>query len=672
MKKVNPIYYFVPFLYVAIILLLVFFQWQPQITSLLNQGNFTVKESLAKSRATREKAPKVQKPKTQKVAKEKMPSNKTNSSSASALKFEKQIGAIQIVSKKNTKDDGQNIKTNFATINCYDISLNINDKQSILWSSFDGKQEYPTLKSISYNSNGCELVLSNGAKVGLENRGNEIFVTGEAKEAGMAYIKISALQNEVKGIAGGALFSVVASDTQTVLTQTSSEVTFNALAVACQTTKNLSARICSVGNMSPLQEMILKYDYIDDMSLLYSQFRLRSYRGWLTGRYNPQTKMWQDKNGRDHISSELVNAFVSEAYDRREPLRAIELVNQEPIFSYELVNSQRYENLKIAKVLSSLPSAIFFGEMEETIKGLKQNSKSLFTSLQNVNQTKELSFFQNPYLVEIVVLLGSENQIQKLISILPMLSQETDPSTLVAGIAHGIYLYKLYPELSVKIEEDLHGAIERLINYISFDANFAAIAKNGKLSTYDTMLAALVLRDAALLKIGNNYGELSSLLFMAYMENANDYGVAKDSTFFLSGKESNGSQNILPESIYPWIKGEGCFPKLQRYDSNSSGEIFCYHRSRSLEIREWGSTIALNFVHYQIGGAEHYALTSLNNFIVKGVKPYNSVSMWGNSSWPADTGYELWRIGYAYFEEDSLITAMLRHRSVGESFTISF
>ena len=666
MKKVNPIYYFVPFLYVALIDLFVFLQWREPLMQFFSDNDFINKERLVRKKETSTTDKSVSKTKKENnaVAKKK----RTQKS-----KFEKQIGAIEIKIAKKVKDEGQTIKTNSATIYCYDLCVSINEKQDIFWIGNDGKKENISLRTVSYDQKSVTLLLSNGAKILFDNQGDEVVVAGEHKDSGMVYIKIAARdEGELVGLPGDALFFANVKGQQTILSQSNSDIGFKSLAVVCGVSQKMCARICEAGGLSNWYAMAAKYDNIEDMSVLYSQFRLRSYRGWLVGRYNRTTGMWLDGNGRDYISSDLINSFVSEAYDRREPFRAIDLVDKQHIFSYDLVNGQRYENLHVAKEVSSLPSSLFFGQMRENFEQNKKEAHEVLSQIRSAKQTKDFAFFSNPYLIEMTVLFGNEQDMKELISLLPLLKEEQNPSYLIGGIAHGIYLFKLYPEQDNLIKEALQEAINRLVHHISFDIDFACITKEGKVLTPLTIRAAMALRDAALLGIAPQYSELASILFSCYLQNADEYGVADEAIWFIDNGKVSPNKKLLPESIYPWIKGEGCFPVVQRFVSSNSGDIFCYHRSRSLNIQEWGNTLSLNFIHYHIGGEQQYALTVLNNFMVKGVRPFERVSMWTNFSWPADRGYELWRIGYAYWEDDRLITAMLRHRSIQENFTISW
>lgn len=681
MKKINPFYYFIPLLHVVVIVLLVFSQWKSSFVGEMSAEPKVSKkiEKKVDSSSTEEKevGKKVAKTKVE-VKKAPIEINEVDfeniEESGKKSKFKKNIGEFEVYSKKKVKEAKNQVKVDSAMVACSGILFSFDDKKDLLWVSKEGKQSYLTLKGITYNRKKAVFSLSNNVQVYFQNEeAGKVSLAVSAKESGALYIKIAAVEGKkLSGEIGGALFSVENKRKQTVLTQSASSSNRLALHLFCEGDSDKvvpSARVFVVEGGSTYNAVLSEITGDKNFDKSFYQFRQKAYAGWLGERYNPNSGTWKDADGRDFLSPDLVDFLVAEAFNRNEPNRALDMIQHSNLFSFDLINGQRYENLYVHEKIQSLSTALLFGQLKRSLDQSKSETVAFLQNFRKSGMQEDLALLENPYLVEEILLWGSASDLELLFSKVFETKKIQDSRYLAVAALHAVYLAKLFPERSSQIKPMIESNLKRLAGFISFSQNGATIANDNEVSLFHTGIAAFAFYGAKEFLKDSSYDALAGGLMQTVLSKIDTVGIFPKTLRFFD-LEKNSKERVLPETLYPWLKGQSCAFNFSRVQTQKSGTLYILHRAKSMSITQDAVSVNLNFSHWYQAGADQYAVAVLNNIIVKGLKSFTRVSMWSNRLWPADRGFESWRVGYFFWESETLATIMLRHRSSQE--TLSF
>jgi len=651
-KKINPLYFLIPMLHVALIVLLLFLQFKPNIDFSSNGE----KPDIVRNEVVEPTEVKTEK----------------STQNSSKSKFKKEIGSILVYSKKKGKISQSKAKLSSAIVEAGNFAFLFEDKKELIFSDTTGKTKRLTLKEVTFDKKSVTMHLSDGLSITFTNDNKKsVLISGKSEIAGKISIAVSA--GTKAKLSTDSNLSILTStkkrDQFALLQSTSINAKTTTVTLFLSDSTSSIAKVVSIDkNKSLWTNLIAENNSQTSFSTDFKRYRNRAFLGWESGRYSPTTNLWKMGNNKEGLSAELISCFITEAYRRGKPLSAVQPVSQKNIFNYTLVDGMKYENLYINPDVASLANGIFYGNIKKNYDLATISANAIINKFRKAIKTKNYSIVTNQKLVEIITFWGTESDEKQLIQFLSNSANETVSTKLLPSLLlHTIDALALFPEDKELLTKSLITNSNKLISNITYSTKGFFIAENGEILTTETIKAAMALNKIE----ENNLAKETSITLMSNLINFIDKDGFMPEKINLSDFSSKGKKRVAPEEILLWNPNKEYAPHVERFKT-FAGNIKLFHRAKAVKLTKTSDSITFNFKHWYGAGSDNKATAILNTFIIKSLPKYKKVSMWGAEAWPEDPGFEYWRVGFYYWDKIEMATVMLRHRSTDESISFYY
>lgn len=658
-KKISPLYYFIPVLHVLVIACLIFLQWKPELSGIERSESAAVESPERTAPVEPEITPPVRSEERE-VA---------TSRSSKRSKFKKEVGSIFVYSNKKSRVSGQSAKISSAVVEAGGFAFLFESKKNLTWIGNEGKKRSLSLKEVQFDRQSITMVLNDEVTVRFQNKGSdEVEISLAAPTSGRLEVLLEAAsKSKINAVAGDPIFSAVKKKKNYQLLQAGSSTRVPKLTLTPGAGAASALVVAAQPDLSGWASAITRYSNLPAFDAALYQYQQKAYNGWEKGRYNSESGFWKMASGREGVSPELVSAFATEAYRRNSPKKALSQLTRPEIFKYDYASS-KYENLEINPKAASFSTALLYGSIKKGHDQAAREASVLLSDLRKASSLSDYVLFSNPKLVESVALWGSGADEQKLFELISKGADLKRSDLLASFIASGVRVIELYPAQKDRLVPVLKTAAAKLAGRISFNAAGAFLTSDGEVLGEATVIAAMAFEALRKTAGVQTYGSLASLLMKSATSISDADGFIAERSEFAT-LTSVGSARLAPESFYAWMPDKSCAPRVERFNTDASGAILVYHRAKSVRLVEEGGNITLNFNHWHQSGSDNFAVAALNNFVVKSLRTGFVGSMRSTTPWPADPGFEAWRVGFYYWESERMAAVMLRHRSTEDDFS---
>lgn len=656
-KKINPLYYFIPVLHVGLIALFLLLQFRPDLDS-SNKPEAAQPEEVAV----------VEPVVTNPTSETRETVTDVTRSSSRRSKFRKEIGSMLVYSSKRANESNKSVKLSTAVVEQGGFSFLFENKNDVNLILSDGTTKRLSLQRVSFDANSISMTMNNDLVIRFQEQGSEIAISAIGKNIGRVEISLDE-RSKAKIIKedGFPLISSIWKNSKYMLLHSSYKK--QSLSLTVQPKGIASAFIKQIKkDASPVEviKTVVKADrsYIT----LLQDWKDSAWKGWVSGRFNSQTGLWKLNNGSEGVSPDLVTVFTAEAYARNNPVTAINRISAEGFFRYNQ-DGVTYNDVEIDKRVLSFETSLLYGNLRSSYNSETAAVKKRLSKMSSAASSKDYGYFQDPRLADRVAFWGTTAQQTQFFSFVKNLDiRKLKAVDCSSFIINAVKATLLFPEQKNALTPAINAASEKLALSLVLDPKGAFLFDGNYLLPVETWKAGVALSSVKTIS-GNKYSNLSAVFLQSAV-------ALSDSSGSLAHKvrtgdyRAIGQSSVFPEELYFWIPGQAYLPRVERFNSGKAKGLMVYHRAKSLKVRsESAEMLALDFNHWYNGASTYRSIGVVNSFLIKGLDSFSKAQIYG-MDWNGAANYELYRVGYYYFENEKMATVMLRQKSTNETFRI--
>jgi hypothetical protein len=374
-----------------------------------------------------------------------------------------------------------------------------------------------------------------------------------------------------------------------------------------------------------------------------------AYAGWKSGRYAPETGTWVTAKGTNEFQEPLLVALLSESIRRNE-------------YGLLLEEAQKVAALHVDQL--TFFSSVYLGDLLNWAAKLQQDDTAASSRLLEQIRKRDLSVFLSGNVIQFAADRASPPVWDELVRF----SSEIDLQQVNLPVALGM-LTSYYTASS--IDPALLKQFDRfssLINSIVFPG--IVKLKEGFFLEWEpgrVDVAASIQAGRVLLLAGNAEKDevLSSIgrdLILSSLGLSDKQGFLPQRILFSDQTFQGTEGKISPEQIYPWIQENPYYPRF----ISLSKEL---GRGNWLFIAADVSAISIQPQEYRF--RFRFPVGAIHHFIFKGAKPYREIQIWG-IPWRNDPRFERYPVGSFFLEDLGIFAVKYQHKKLEEEFLMRF
>jgi len=400
------------------------------------------------------------------------------------------------------------------------------------------------------------------------------------------------------------------------------------------------------------------YWFSRDFPLVDQERFAAKVESYLNGAYRYWSGVFVSNPGSRALIGELGISLISEAIKRGEYRRTLAVLsrNLRQLLAENADNPELYN------------SAAYLGNLSSFLAARQDSAAQEIQRITGLITAADLAVFETPRLLRFILNHAPFSLVEEVLRLADSVQLET------ADVATLIHLVNTYLEAVeyLDVAEATSARISEIIDRFILPAIaktpqglFLSISSTGQVSEAD--IYESVLTGNTLIKAGSalsrgSYAAIGRTLIYSALDLADTEGFLPSRVRIQNGKVEPAGDTISPQSIYDFLPGSDYTPKEYPLYAYLYPGSWVWTVSRIMEVKI--DDAQYRFVFSFPVGDTHYLL-------IQGIRPLSSMIMHG-IPWKPDPEYFRYTDGWSYDEATQTLYVKLTHRLESEELVLNY
>ena len=400
------------------------------------------------------------------------------------------------------------------------------------------------------------------------------------------------------------------------------------------------------------------YWFSRDFTLVDQEQFAAKVESYLNGAYRYWSGVFVSNPGSRALIGELGISLISEAIKRGEYRRTLAVLsrNLRQLLAENADNPELYN------------SAAYLGNLSSFLAARQDSAAQEIQRITGLITAADLSVFETPRLLRFILNHAPFSLVEEVLRLADSVQLEK------ADVATLIHLVNTYLEAVeyLDVAEATSARISEIIDRFILPAIaktpqglFLSIASTGQVSEadiYESVLTGNTLIEAGSALSRGSYATIGRTLIYSALDLADTEGFLPSRVRIQNGKVEPAGDTISPQSIYDLLPGSDYTPKEYPLYAYLYPGSWVWTVSRIMEVKI--DDAQYRFVFSFPVGDTHYLL-------IQGIRPLSSMIMHG-IPWKPDPEYFRYTDGWSYDEGTQTLYVKLTHRLESEELVLNY
>lgn len=374
-----------------------------------------------------------------------------------------------------------------------------------------------------------------------------------------------------------------------------------------------------------------------------------AYMGWKSGRYQPETGTWVTERGTSEFRETTAAALLAEAVRRNEYGPLLETLQKAAVLHADQL---------------TIFTSVYFGNLFTWAGRINQDDAVTSSRLLEQIRQKDPTVFLNRNLIQFAADRGTPPLWDELVRFASEVNLQQISLPVALGMLSSYYnASTVDPSLLKPFER-----FDSLINLIVFPAivkvqdGFFLEWEPGKIDVMASVRAGRILLQAGNAAKDDVLQSIGRDLILSALGLADRQGFLPERITFSEESFKGTEGKIAPEAIYPLIQDNPFYPRFVSLSKELGRGNWLYIAADlsliSIQPEEWRFRF-------------RFPTGEIHHFIFKGAKPYREIQIWG-IPWRNDPRFERYPVGSFFLEDLGMFIIKYQHKKPEEEFLMRF
>jgi hypothetical protein len=384
-----------------------------------------------------------------------------------------------------------------------------------------------------------------------------------------------------------------------------------------------------------------------DLKTTIEEYLSKTVAGLRTSRFNADSGSWSTKTGLSDFNEKALVAAVSEGINRPNYSSVKKVLDRAAV--------------KNSDELSILSSSLF-GNIVNEGWAYDRNLERKLVRLENRTANADYSVFTDEDLSIIVLSEDSEVLTENLIQMTKTLSDAEIDIREASGMLRFYQEIKdAYPELGSKFSAFTSVIDTEILPSIKvLSDSLFLVDENDKTDILLSLHTGLMMIKSIETDGASNINDLGRELVSSSLKLSDDLGFLPKSA--LEGEDGNlvTEDSIAPEEVYPLLSDNPYYPEEEFYFVETGEKISVLNQAESFDIEKTDYGYRMTF---------DFPVGKIHTFAVRNIKPFYQMNLLGYK-WNSDHRFLQYFSGWWYDKDNSTMYVKIRHRTETEEILI--